>query len=75
MLPADVPREYVYVGATVQDLTDTWFALVMRDVGALVWRDLRAVEELLLDLAVRAPRHARWSGARTASPARRSRSA
>ena len=32
----------MYVGATVQDITDTWFALVMRDVGAVVWRDLRA---------------------------------
>ena len=45
-------REHVYFGATVQDVTDTWFALVMRDVGALVWRDLRAVEETLLALAV-----------------------
>src|SRR6476620_8734448 len=45
-------REYVYYGATVQDVTDTWFALVMREVGALVWRDLRAVEESLLALAV-----------------------
>jgi adenylosuccinate lyase len=45
-------REYVYVGATVQDLTDTWFALVMRDVGAVAWRDLRAIEEKLLALAV-----------------------
>jgi adenylosuccinate lyase len=45
-------REHVYVGATVQDVTDTWFALVMRDVGAVVWRDLRAIEETLLDLAV-----------------------
>ena len=45
-------REYVYVGATVQDITDTWFALVMRDVGAVAWRDLRAIEETLLALAV-----------------------
>jgi adenylosuccinate lyase len=45
-------REHVYVGATVQDITDTWFALVMRDVGAVAWRDLRAIEELLLALAV-----------------------
>ena len=41
-------REYVYVGATVQDITDTWFALVMRDVGTVTWRDLRAIEETLL---------------------------
>jgi len=44
-------REHVYVGATVQDVTDTWFALVMRDVGGVVWRDLRAIEDRLLELA------------------------
>jgi len=44
-------REYVYYGTTVQDLTDTWFVLVMRDVGEIVWRDLRAVEDTLLDHA------------------------
>lgn len=43
--------QYVYVGATVQDVTDTWFALVMRDVGSAVWRDLRVIEESLLGLA------------------------
>ncbi|MGH8824995.1 MAG: class-II fumarase/aspartase family protein [Jiangellaceae bacterium] len=45
-------REHVYSGATVQDVTDTWFALVMRDVGALVWRDLHAIEESLLRMAL-----------------------
>jgi adenylosuccinate lyase len=45
-------KEHVYVGATVQDVTDTWFALVLRDVGAVVWRDLRAIEDDLLALAV-----------------------
>ncbi|HEY5878907.1 MAG TPA: adenylosuccinate lyase family protein [Nakamurella sp.] len=44
-------REHVYVGATVQDVTDTWFALVMRGVGGIVWRDLRAIEHRLLELA------------------------
>jgi len=44
-------RQHVYVGTTVQDVTDTWFALVMRDVGSAVWRDLRAIEDSLLDLA------------------------
>ena len=44
-------RDYVYFRATVQDLTDTWFGVVMRNVGALVWRDLRALEADLLDLA------------------------
>jgi len=51
LLP-EAAREHVYVGATVQDVTDTWFALVMRDVGAVVWRDLRAIEAQLLALAV-----------------------
>jgi adenylosuccinate lyase len=45
-------REFVYAGATVQDVTDTWFALIMRDVGAVAWRDLRALEDTLLVLAV-----------------------
>jgi adenylosuccinate lyase len=39
VLPDDV-AEHVYYGATVQDLTDTWFALTMRDVGDLVDRDV-----------------------------------
>jgi adenylosuccinate lyase len=45
-------RGHVYVGATVQDVTDTWFALVMRDVGAVAWRGLREIEDRLLALAV-----------------------
>ena len=57
VLPEEA-REHVYVGATVQDITDTWFALVMRDVGAVVWRDLRAIEDTLLDAGRRASRHA-----------------
>jgi adenylosuccinate lyase len=43
--------EYVYYGATVQDLTDTWSGLVMRDVGALVRRDLARAHAVLLELA------------------------
>ncbi len=50
VLPSSA-REYVYFGATVQDLTDTWFGLVMRDVAAIVWRDVCAIETTLLDLA------------------------
>ena len=46
-------REHVYFGATVQDVSDTAAALEMRDVGGIVWRDLRAVEGSLLDLAAR----------------------
>jgi hypothetical protein len=52
LLPAEAAG-HVYYGATVQDLTDTWTALAMRQVGGVVWRDLGAVEELLLDLAER----------------------
>jgi adenylosuccinate lyase len=44
-------REYVYYGATVQDLTDTWFGLVMRDVGGLVRADLVRAHASLLRLA------------------------
>ena len=43
--------QFVYVGATVQDVTDTWTSMASRSIGALVWRDLRRVEELLLELA------------------------
>jgi adenylosuccinate lyase len=50
-LPADV-REWVYYGATVQDLTDTWTVTVLRQVGDLLGRDLRRLERAALDLAV-----------------------
>jgi adenylosuccinate lyase len=50
VLPTDV-HPHVYVGATVQDLTDTWTSLALRAVGARMWQDLRRIEELLLDLA------------------------
>ena len=46
-------REHVYYGATVQDVSDTAAALEMRAVAEIVWRDLRAVEGALLELAVR----------------------
>ena len=51
ILPEEATK-HVYVGATVQDVTDTWFALVMRDVGQVVWRDLHAIEDRLLALAI-----------------------
>ena len=50
LLPEEA-REHVYYGATVQDVSDTAAAVEMRDVGAIVWRDLRAVEASLLELA------------------------
>jgi adenylosuccinate lyase len=52
IVPASA-REHVYFGATVQDLTDTWFGLVLRDVGALVVRKLWVLEGSLLELAAR----------------------
>jgi adenylosuccinate lyase len=52
VLPAEV-HQHIYVGATVQDLTDTWTSLALRATGVEVWRDLRRVEDLLLDLAER----------------------
>jgi adenylosuccinate lyase len=51
-LPEDV-HPYVYVGATVQDLTDTWTSTALRTVLAEVRRDLLRAEEQALDLAVR----------------------
>jgi adenylosuccinate lyase len=48
-----VAAAHVYRDATVQDITDTWTALVLRTVGGVCWRDLRRLEELLLGLAVR----------------------
>lgn len=46
-------REHVYFGITVQDLTDTWFALVMRDIASLVLADLRECQDACVDLARR----------------------
>ena len=45
--------EWFCYGATVQDVADTWCALVMRDVGRIVERDLAAVEAGLRKLARR----------------------
>lgn len=52
VLPA-VAREHVYYGLTVQDVTDTWTVLALRATGAVAWRDLRAIEARLLELALR----------------------
>ena len=51
VLPEEA-RQYVYVGATVQDITDTATALALRRIGGIAWRDLRRIEERLLELAV-----------------------
>ncbi|HEV7210518.1 MAG TPA: adenylosuccinate lyase family protein [Blastococcus sp.] len=52
VLPAEA-HAFVYVGATVQDLTDTWTSLALRAVLAEVRRDLLRAEEHALRLALR----------------------
>lgn len=46
-------REWVYYGATVQDVTDTWFGLTMRAVLDVVDRDLARCAAACVDLARR----------------------
>jgi adenylosuccinate lyase len=50
ILPADAAG-WVYFGATVQDITDTWTALAMKRMAAIAYRDLRTIEASLLELA------------------------
>ena len=47
----EASREYVYFGITVQDLTDTWFGMVMRDIGSLVLSDLIRCRDCCVELA------------------------
>jgi adenylosuccinate lyase len=44
-------REWVYYGATVQDLSDTWSALVFRAVGDIAERDVTRMRDHALALA------------------------
>ena len=44
-------REWVYYGATVQDLSDTWFALIFKAVGDIAERDVTRMRDRALDLA------------------------
>ena len=44
-------REWVYYGATVQDLSDTWFALVSRAVGDIAERDVTRMRDRALALS------------------------
>jgi adenylosuccinate lyase len=50
VLPAHA-HEHIYYGTTVQDVTDTWFGIVMRDVGDAVDRRSSTIENLLVELA------------------------
>jgi adenylosuccinate lyase len=45
--------EWVYFGATVQDITDTWTSLALKRVAEIIYRDLRSLEATLLDHAAR----------------------
>ncbi len=45
--------EWIYYGATVQDITDTWFGLVMQRMLAIATRELEAIETALLGHAER----------------------
>jgi adenylosuccinate lyase len=49
----DSAREWVYYGATVQDVSDTWTALIMREVANVLDRDLARAEAAALLLAER----------------------
>lgn len=40
--------EWIYYGATVQDVTDTWFGLVMQRILAIARRELTAIETALI---------------------------
>lgn len=45
--------EWVYFGATVQDITDTWASLALKLVAEIVYRDLRELEKILIGHASR----------------------
>lgn len=50
LLP-ETAREDVYVGATVQDITDTAAALEMAEIGQFIWSGLHSIETSLIGLA------------------------
>ncbi len=47
----DQSGEWLYYGATVQDITDTWTALVLQKVRDIVKQELAAIEANLVQLA------------------------
>jgi adenylosuccinate lyase len=51
LAPADA--QWVYTGATVQDVTDTWMMCTLRDARGIVQRDLDKVDVALASLAQR----------------------
>jgi len=51
LAPADA--QWVYAGATVQDVTDSWLMLALREARQILQRDLEAVDRALATLAHR----------------------
>lgn len=51
LAPGDA--QWVYAGATVQDVTDTWLMMALRDARRTLEEDLRCVEQALATLARR----------------------
>ena len=51
-LSGSAAGEWIYYGATVQDITDTATAIALRQVWQIIFRDLRQIESNLLALAV-----------------------
>ncbi|MCI0709253.1 MAG: adenylosuccinate lyase family protein [Chloroflexi bacterium] len=45
--------EWIYYGATVQDIADTWMSQALLEVWQIVFRDLRQIENDLLELSER----------------------
>ena len=45
--------EWLYYGATVQDITDTWTSLALQQVRSIVLRELKAIETNLSQLAAK----------------------
>jgi len=46
-------QEWVYYGATVQDISDTWTSLILRQVATVLDRDLARAEQATLRLAAK----------------------
>lgn len=43
--------EWIYYGATVQDVTDTWLSLALLKAWEIIYRDLRELEEILTNMS------------------------
>lgn len=48
---SEAARDHIYVGITVQDVTDTSMSMEMAEIGNLIWADLRETERALCALA------------------------